>query len=1748
MEHTYRKRAEAFLKRHGKKRIWHGALTAMAAVVVFITSYMLILPAITLSQEPVCGLEAHTHTAQCNPLYDEETGGWIYSCGLEAHVHTDACYPQAEPEPVYYCGLDEHVHGADCYKLDTLICMQTEHIHGAECLQPRTAETVETDSSADAPDGQGGEVPGSGEPSPAEQRSSAYIFTTGKKEEEDVTSGDALEEETDLYDSDVTSGDAQQSTTGGGNRVSSEYVSGGDVSQGNWLWGNVSSGDVTSGDVSSGEVPQGDVNSGDTYPQVHERRSRLQTLASDEGGDEGPGVVNTREGGIQRAETPKKLLTGELSEGGNKLKATGSGTVYHPDTNSYTSDLKFTFSLTKEQAIEAGLEFYIDVPDGVIVPSDLLDVTRTGYDDAGQPGFTYEYKKVGDRYQILIHMDEAYVQGAGDQMHAHIEFKGELGSSGYQSGGGLSYDFSDEVKLTIEGKDISYPDNENEEDSLEATKEGSYVTADNKLHYTVRVKSQKGTTGKVSISDTLDAGGLQVVGGPEITGFKAYKLDQWGNQVGSLEGVTYEDFTASEDHLSWNATLPAMPEFSEYVLEYEYDLAEIGDSDVFTAHNSVKTTSRNTTTGRDVVSGKTADVQVKKAKMSKTGAYNSATNKVTWTIVINEDKLDIAGAELTDEMFGQFTKEELSLSLNPDKGYEVLTDADGKVTGIRFVTDPDNSEGKNTNKYTIQYESDAGELEWGKNTWTNKATFQNGGGSQESTGTVTYDYGGGLQKSHKEDVTEQDGKITIDWNFSFQVPAAGLSAASGETEAIEIRDELQNYNRSEWRMDHYFTWQQIREIAESLQKTDWFLAGSDLDHLYVKYYVRNPANDWEWLPKWAPYNEMTSQRDLPTALDDLPFEGFKVEMYKGLDKENWKDKKLELSYTSTADVSGVAMDADYTNIVYVQDKGVSDSYKYKKGVVKTNRNSQINSSTENFQSVEETELIWKVRVVPDCDLDQLTITDIMPAGVTVKSITYKAEGYDEKEFPIDGNNITVPEGTGLPGGMWTGTLETDQSGDPAVTRQKVKLNLTRDLSQTVPDWMKKGKEIWITYHCQVGELEDLELKPGETWSQDYTNHVDVQIGERPYGSGDQEQHVNVTVPKEEPKVLDKSGIWNNEDSLANYSVIINKGGADLLPGEGNDVLTLTDVLEYNANDYGGAVQRTAELLLGSVTLYEITYDDEGNEIKSKVSDSDWSWTYDIEVAEGSEQKTSHTITAKVPDRKELCLEYSYRVTCVMPSDWANTFVGVSNTAKLTGATETSKEDLASEKWQDSGSSAGIRTDGYTFYKVDKDNYGILIEGAKFGLYKVTPEGEEEQVHTYVTNSNGMISLNKKKENEESDEDSYDFQDNTLYYLTETAAVEGYELPDPVPKYYFYFSESSDGSWWTGSPGLTALNAVNLSKQARKEYVENSKIPKTDITVEKLWQEENPGAEAGGEPQYFDKNTGNVEVALYRRTVKEDEGGTEAGTQNPRLRVTTNYPTGDGRIPGLSYSNERTYDMHYYSEGTEVTIILKYSEWFDADISEEGQNSLLVEGTDKVSNYQCILTKMQHEDASSENNTIGTYTITFDMGEENVDLTVTLPGNNWLRWYYEIKSKEPVAPSPQPSGEGSSIPDELVDTYTLSPSNGWKFYIKDLPVKGFVGEGTAQKKVRYEYYVKEVKVDGVDVSGPEAQGKIVYTNNEGITTGIITIINKGTQQTYELPNTGGAGTRLYTLGGLFATALAGLLLYRKSRGKEERFSS
>lgn len=103
------RRAKRYAEAHGRKRRWRKVVTALAAVVVFCTTYALIMPAVTMQSQTYCGQEEHAeHTEACYQQVKTLT------CGLseESHVHDENCY---KTEKVLTCERELHRHTLQCY-------------------------------------------------------------------------------------------------------------------------------------------------------------------------------------------------------------------------------------------------------------------------------------------------------------------------------------------------------------------------------------------------------------------------------------------------------------------------------------------------------------------------------------------------------------------------------------------------------------------------------------------------------------------------------------------------------------------------------------------------------------------------------------------------------------------------------------------------------------------------------------------------------------------------------------------------------------------------------------------------------------------------------------------------------------------------------------------------------------------------------------------------------------------------------------------------------------------------------------------------------------------------------------------------------------------------------------------------------------------------------------------------------------------------------------------------------------------------------------------------------------------------------------------------------------------------------------------------------------------------------------------------------------------------------------------------
>lgn len=129
MKQNIWQRAEEYVTEHKHKKYLYICMSCLAAAVVLVTSYMLMLPAVTL--EETCELQEHTHTKECyEPIQTVKVT--VPVCELEGayiHQHDAYCY---DVDGVFWCKLEEK-------KLDVEEVTESE----AEAAEPSEAEVIE---------------------------------------------------------------------------------------------------------------------------------------------------------------------------------------------------------------------------------------------------------------------------------------------------------------------------------------------------------------------------------------------------------------------------------------------------------------------------------------------------------------------------------------------------------------------------------------------------------------------------------------------------------------------------------------------------------------------------------------------------------------------------------------------------------------------------------------------------------------------------------------------------------------------------------------------------------------------------------------------------------------------------------------------------------------------------------------------------------------------------------------------------------------------------------------------------------------------------------------------------------------------------------------------------------------------------------------------------------------------------------------------------------------------------------------------------------------------------------------------------------------------------------------------------------------------------------------------------------------------------------------------------------------------
>ena len=151
MKKKFRLAAEKHLKQLQRRRNWRKVVRAMACVVVFCTTYALILPAITMERDE-CTLTEHVHSESCYEKVLTETVK-VLNCSYDSlgvHVHEADCL---DAEGILICGEADylvHTHSGECYDAEgVLMCglpKVEEHEHTEDCYGIVETEPAETEA------------------------------------------------------------------------------------------------------------------------------------------------------------------------------------------------------------------------------------------------------------------------------------------------------------------------------------------------------------------------------------------------------------------------------------------------------------------------------------------------------------------------------------------------------------------------------------------------------------------------------------------------------------------------------------------------------------------------------------------------------------------------------------------------------------------------------------------------------------------------------------------------------------------------------------------------------------------------------------------------------------------------------------------------------------------------------------------------------------------------------------------------------------------------------------------------------------------------------------------------------------------------------------------------------------------------------------------------------------------------------------------------------------------------------------------------------------------------------------------------------------------------------------------------------------------------------------------------------------------------------------------------------------------
>ncbi len=1236
----------------------------------------------------------------------------------------------------------------------------------------------------------------------------------------------------------------------------------------------------------------------------------------------------------------------------------------------------------------------------------------------------------------------------------------------------VEYDFGDNVKFTVKIIKADLYDL-----SLEK-KASDFNAADKTIDYEIIVRTNNGSgkdgikltdffkiynTGYSSYSENTELTAKMIQDQNTVTGLTITKSDETTYNV---REVVHNQGT--EMYID----LPDLAQNEYYTIKYTYKLPDevANTTSQIKVDNGVKAKYNN---DKETEYHVGTDIKGRVPDINKGALLKSAEERiVTWTITLNTSKYNLKDYTLTDNKIVLAENGWSQLKI-PYTGKLKVVSVDGDENGVgeclRAGQEIElgqngykfNADDYHTYVFTYDQKFSGLDLMWG-NLLNEAVIYKEPDGNNSVSGIYV----------GENNVVEKTGDgITVDENNPDLANVKWIVTIHGPITPDQGTDNSEYWTFGDAIQDSYqvITDGQMAEFERILSEA---LQG-------VNYYGRYVVERGE---------RASITRDGVTIVEG--YKNFTVKFYDKLENH-----ELVLAYYTTGYIGDGAK--TYKNKAYVRNINYysEDSQGFEPMIAKYDVNGNHDTKSYDYYSdtmLRKGILTWRVRVnIPEnCKYPELEVTDTLPDGVElIDTVTFKgATAYGLEVADNDSFQGAVAFAGGSANYLGTDFTET-VSGKNVVVKFR---------SENV-----QGKSLYFRIRAQITDTDWSGATDGKKL---FTNGVSLKDG----GGVDLGTDSQTTEVTKTETALRKSATTEglNAHDTIEYTLDINENAADLLTD--GDELTLTDTLTAKSPNQFGSL-----LLSDSIHVYEVITDENGNEIETALSTSQYSYhvsEYETTAARYNDNGDAlyilfSVIEFKLPDQKHIRIKYRYTFNGDKDIN-----IEVSNEAVLKGiaiekSTDSKKVDL---KIEDAGAKANIK--GIDILKVDNDNQAVALSGAEFALYRWngtntnTPwervfynetakawevVADVTDAYVYTSGEDGKVPIDNLVYNQ-------------VYKVVETKAPDKYMLKSKPMYFYMPSTDTQHYPRVIPDQAYTGGEVVSAINQGANAVFTNTKNT-TFIDIEKYWDNAD------------ETMPDSITVKIGRRLGSETD---EVKDSYWSLHV-------DQRNGQNTIVNYKGYPS--LKDGTKVTIS------FD---------SVLYENATTFTSPVYVKINGVEQDISSwpRSGSGNLQTMTYEFEIHQDTSFVIKNGYGGARDTVDVVIGD--APSQSSSGNEQALQKEEPDYMTVTLTGpDWKKRVDNLERYYLVTkEDGSFERYLWLYYISEVN-------------SVYYTasysdnNKTGINSGTLTLTNtRNDVQPYVLPSTGGIGDDPIKAAGLGFMGLAligsGAYFYSRRRRKKK----